>query len=166
MGRIKWGRTHGLITWGESSIWTGHRAVISFILHKSIFIHFLHHGTRFYYSYITSDDRKKYIDDDGGVVFPKQKVRNIYNEKYQKTYSNLYYVLKYDYIKDKRISRTYSGRKQRSIGYVCLKISRYCDAKGSSHLRLYINDTIINAAPRIGENLTNWNCIESSHTEE
>ena len=32
----------------EGSIWTGHRAVISFILQKSIFPHFLHNGTRYY----------------------------------------------------------------------------------------------------------------------
>ena len=31
----------------EGSIWTGHRAVLSFILHKSIFLHFLHNGTGF-----------------------------------------------------------------------------------------------------------------------
>ena len=34
------------------SIWTGHRAVLSFILHKSIFPHFVHNGTRFYDKYI------------------------------------------------------------------------------------------------------------------
>ena len=28
----------------EGSIWTGHRTVLSFILHKSIFIHFVHYG--------------------------------------------------------------------------------------------------------------------------
>ena len=31
----------------EGSIWTGHRAVLSFILHKSIFLHFLHDGKYF-----------------------------------------------------------------------------------------------------------------------
>ena len=56
----------------EGSIWTGHRSVISFIRHKSIFLYFVHHGTRFYDKYITSDDRKKYIDDDGSGVFPKK----------------------------------------------------------------------------------------------
>ena len=59
----------------EGSIWNGHRAVLSFILQKSIFLHFVHHGTRFYDKYITSYDRKKYMDDDGSGVFPKQKVR-------------------------------------------------------------------------------------------
>ena len=49
----------------DGSIWAGHRAVLYFILHKSIFIHFVHNGTIFYDKYITSDDRKKYIDDDG-----------------------------------------------------------------------------------------------------
>ena len=32
----------------EGSIWTGHRYILSFILHKSIFLHFVHNGTRFY----------------------------------------------------------------------------------------------------------------------
>ena len=68
----------------NGSIWTGHRYVLSFILHKSIFLHFVHHGTRFYDKYITSDDRKKYMDDYGSGVLPKQKVRKLYNTKYQK----------------------------------------------------------------------------------
>ena len=72
----------------EGSIWTGRRSVISFILQKSIFIHFVHHGTIFYEKYITSDDRKKCLDNDESGVFPKQKVGNICNEKHQKTYSN------------------------------------------------------------------------------
>ena len=44
-------------------IWTGHRSVLSFILHKSTFIHFVHHGTKFYDRYINSDDRDKKVDD-------------------------------------------------------------------------------------------------------
>ena len=31
----------------EGSIWADHRTVLLFILHKSIFLHFAHHGTRF-----------------------------------------------------------------------------------------------------------------------
>ena len=75
-------------------IWTGHRSVLYFILHRSIFLYFVHNGTRFYDKYITSDNGKKDIDDNGSGVFPKQKVINLYNAKYQKTYSNLYYVVK------------------------------------------------------------------------
>ena len=56
----------------EGYIWTGHRAVLSFILHKSIFLHFVHNGKIFYGKYISSDNKKKYIDDDGSGVFPKQ----------------------------------------------------------------------------------------------
>ena len=37
---------------------------------------------------ITSDDGKKYIDDDGSAFFSKNKVRKRYNEKYQNTYAN------------------------------------------------------------------------------
>ena len=43
----------------EGSIWTGHRAVLSFILHKSILIHFVHNGTRLYDKYIPSEDKKE-----------------------------------------------------------------------------------------------------------
>ena len=42
----------------EGSIWTGYRAVLYFILHKSIFINFVHYGTRFYDKYITLDHGK------------------------------------------------------------------------------------------------------------
>ena len=48
----------------EGSILTRHRAVLSFILHKSTFLHFVHHGTHFYEKYINNDDRKKCVDDD------------------------------------------------------------------------------------------------------
>ena len=102
----------------EDSICTDNRAVLSFILHKSIFLHFVHNGARFYEKYISSKNKKIYIDDDGSRVFPKQEVRKKYNSKYQLTYSNQYYVIKNDYIKDTRISRTYSGRKLKATGYV------------------------------------------------
>ena len=38
----------------EGSIWTGRRALLSFITHISIFLHFVHNGTRFYDKYISS----------------------------------------------------------------------------------------------------------------
>ena len=78
----------------QGYIWIGYKSVISFIFRKSIFPHFVHHGTSFYDKYITSDDKKKYMDDDGSGIFPKQKVVKIYNAKYQNIYYNLYYVLK------------------------------------------------------------------------
>ena len=69
------------------------------LFQKSMFLHFVHHGTIFYDKYITYDDKKKYIDDNGSRIFSKQNIRNIYNAKYQKTYSNRYYVIKSNYIK-------------------------------------------------------------------
>ena len=42
----------------EGSILTGRRAVLSFILQKSIFFNFVHYGTRFYDKYITLDHGK------------------------------------------------------------------------------------------------------------
>ena len=78
----------------EGSIWTGHRAVLSFILHKSIFLHFVHNCTRFYDKCISSKNWLKYIDDDGSGVLHKLLVRKKYNSIHQITYSNHYYVLK------------------------------------------------------------------------
>ena len=107
----------------EGSIWTVPRAVLSFILYKSIFTHFAHYRTIFYDKYITSDNKNKYIDDDGSHVFPKQKVRKLLNTKYQKIYSNRYYVLKSDFIKYIIICQNYSRRKRMATGFVYLKVS-------------------------------------------
>ena len=63
----------------EGSIWTGHSDVLYFILHKSLFLHFVHNGKIFYDKYITSDAKNKYIDDDGSDFFSKQEVRKLYN---------------------------------------------------------------------------------------
>ena len=68
----------------EDSLWTGHRAVISFILHKSIFLHFVQNGTKFYEKYISTKNRLKYIDDYGSGVIPKILVINWYNARYKK----------------------------------------------------------------------------------
>ena len=106
---------------------------------------------------------KKCMDDDGSGIFPKQYVINLYNTKYQKTYYNRYYVLKNDHKKYTRIRQTYSGRKRRATGFVYLQSSPYHDDEGSSHIRSCLHDEIINAAPRIGGKLTNWNCIYSFH---
>ena len=47
-----------LIFFHEGSIWTIQRAFIPFILHKTIFIHFVHHGTKFYDRCIKAYDTK------------------------------------------------------------------------------------------------------------
>ena len=67
----------------------------------------------------------KYIDDDGSGVLPKLLVRKKYNSRYQKNYSNHYYVQKNVYIKDTRMRRTYSGRKRKATGYVLITGSPY-----------------------------------------
>ena len=45
----------------EGYIWTGNIAVLYFILHKSIFLHFVHHSTKFYDRYIDYYDRKNIL---------------------------------------------------------------------------------------------------------
>ena len=43
----------------EGSIWNGYRDVLSFILHKSALLHFVHHGTKFYNICIKYEYRNK-----------------------------------------------------------------------------------------------------------
>ena len=136
----------------EGSIWTGHKDVLSFILHKSICLHFVHNGTRFYEKYISSKNGIKYFDDDGSGFIPKQLVRKKYNSRYQKTDSNQYYVLKNDYINDTRMRRTYSGRKRKATGYVLITGSPYRNAEGSPQPISCLHYAIINSSPKIGGN--------------
>ena len=55
----------------EGTLWSGYRAVISFILTKQIFLHFFRHGDWFYNRYKHTTYRLKYLDDDGYGVKPK-----------------------------------------------------------------------------------------------
>ena len=55
------------------SMWTGHRAVISFILHKSIFLHLVHNGARFYEKYISFKNIYIYISMMTEVEFYPNK---------------------------------------------------------------------------------------------
>ena len=56
----------------EDSIWTGHRNVLSFILHKSIFLHFVHNSARFYEKYISSKNKKNILMMTGVKFSPKK----------------------------------------------------------------------------------------------
>ena len=125
----------------------------------------MHNGTKFYDKYISTKNRIKCIDDDGSGFLPKQMVRKKYNARNQNTYSNRNFVLQNDYIKDRIIHRTYSGRKRKATGYVLITGSTYRDAEGSPHHRSCLHDAIINAAPRIGGKLTNKNYIDNVHLE-
>ena len=69
---------HGKMVFGpfenvfhEGTLWSGYRAVISFILTKQIFLHLFRHGNQFYDRYLNLVDKKKYIDDDGSGEKPK-----------------------------------------------------------------------------------------------
>ena len=98
-------------------------------------------------------------------VLPKILARKWNNTRYHKAYSNRDYVFKNDYIKDRIIERTYSGRKRKATGYVLITFSPYRDAEGSPHHRSCLHDAIINAAPRIGGKLTNQTYIDNVHLE-
>ena len=91
----------------EGYPWNGTWVVLSFVLYKKIFLHFLHHGTNFYDKYINTDDRKQYIDDDGSGVFPKHKDRKLYNAKYQESSIIKRHVVSEPHIKDTIISMVY-----------------------------------------------------------
>ena len=58
----------------EGSIWTGNRAVLLFILHKSIFIHFVNNGTRFYDKYISSKNKKNILMMTGVEFSPNKRL--------------------------------------------------------------------------------------------
>ena len=105
----------------EESIWTVPRALLYFTLNKSTFLHFMRHGTKVYEKYINNDDRKKYIDDNGSGIFPKQNVRKLYNEKYHYTYGNRNYVVSAPYIRHTRIQRVYPGRKLKATCFIYLQ---------------------------------------------
>ena len=66
----------------ELSIWNRPRSVLSFILHKSIFLHFVHHGKKIYEKYINTDDRTNILMMMGVVFFQNKRleifiIRNI-----------------------------------------------------------------------------------------
>ena len=121
-----------------------------FILHKSIFLHFVYHGTKFYQKCIKCNYKKKYIYDDGSSIFQKQEVRKIYNAKYQATYCNQNYVLDRNYIKDTIMRSVHSDRKLIAIYFVYIKCSPYRDAEGPLYLISCLHDAIINDVSRIG----------------
>ena len=63
--------SHGMFVMGsfdnknyEICFWTWHGVLLSFIVHKSIFNHFVHHGTKFYIRYIKYFTRTSLLDDD------------------------------------------------------------------------------------------------------
>ena len=76
----------------EGSLWNGHRAIISFILHKSIFLHFVHNGTKVYDKYISTKNRLNYFDDNGSGVLPKIIAKKWFNTKDHRSYSHREYV--------------------------------------------------------------------------
>ena len=78
----------------EGSLWTGHRAVISFILHKSIFQHFVQCGTKFYEKYMSSKNQLKYFDDNGSGLLPKIVAKKWKNLKDHRSYSHREYLKK------------------------------------------------------------------------
>ena len=60
----------------ELSIWNRPRSVLSFILHKSIFLHFVHYGTNFYEKYINTDDRTNILMMMGVVFFQNRRIKS------------------------------------------------------------------------------------------
>ena len=58
----------------KGSIWPGPRAVLYFIIKNSIFIHFVHHCTKFYDKYINTDDRKSILMMMGVVFFQNKRL--------------------------------------------------------------------------------------------
>ena len=58
----------------KGSIRTGHGDVLSFILHKSIFLHFVHNDIRFYDKYISSENKKMILMMKGVEFSPNNRL--------------------------------------------------------------------------------------------
>ena len=78
---------------------------------------------------MSSKNQLKYFDDNGSGILPKIVAKKWKKNSDRRSYSHRKYVLKNDYIKDRRIRRTCSGRKQKTAGYVLLTGSPYRDAE-------------------------------------
>ena len=61
-------------TLDEGSIWTGHRAILLFIFHKLVFIHFVYNGTRFYEKHISSKNKKCKLIMTGVEFSPNKRL--------------------------------------------------------------------------------------------
>ena len=125
----------------------------------------MHNGTKFYEKYMSSQNQHTYFDDNGSGLLPKIFAKKWKNLNDHRTYSHREYFLQNVIIKDRRITQAYSGKKRKGTGYVLLTGSKYRDAEVSSHHRSCLHDAIINAAPRVGEKLTNQNYIDNVHLE-
>ena len=71
---------------------------------------------------------------------------------YPESHGNKSYYITKDHLKDMGKHWKYSGRKRKATGFAYLEGSPYCDAEGSSNLRPFNHDSVINDDSIIGEN--------------
>ena len=127
----------------EVTLWSGYRAVISFVLTKQIFLHFYRHGNQFYDRYLNSVDKKKYIDDDGSGE--KQKL------EFERR------LLKYScwdpihtmFDRDRKEARQIFGKKRKATRCIFLPRTGLREAEGNLKMRSCLQDDVINFSPRI-----------------
>ena len=125
----------------EGTLWSGYRAVISFILTKQIFLHFFRHGDRFY---INKIGKKEYLDDDGSGVKPKHSLQKItrcisFGDPLHELWD-----------RDRKTARDKFGKKRKSTGFF-LPGSEFHEAEGHLSMRSCLQDAVINSAPMIGK---------------
>ena len=89
----------------------------------------------------------KYLDDDGTGVKPKHFLQR-----------KIRYTSGGDQIQemwdiDRKIARDNFGRKRKSIGFIYLPGSKFCEAEGHLSMRSCLQDAVINSAPRIGKQI-------------
>ena len=101
------------ICFHEGNLWIVHRAVISFIITKQIFLHFYRHGDRFYSWYINKTDKRKYLDDNITGVKPKYFLQE--GMRYSPGYDPIQKI----WGRDRKIARKI-GIKRKSTKYMYL----------------------------------------------
>ena len=129
----------------EGTLWSGYRAVISFILAKQIFQHLFRHGNQFYDRYLNSVDKKKSIHDDGSGEKPKLEFQRRFL-KYSRCDP-----IRAMFDRDRKEARQDLGKKRKATGCIFLPGSGFREAEGNLKMRSCLQDTVINSALIIGK---------------
>ena len=133
----------------EGTLWSGYRAIISFILIKQIFINFFRHGDRFYNRYINTTDILKYLDDDGSGVKPKHLLQM------RMRYTSGGDIIQEMWNRDRKIARENFGRKRKPAEFIFLPGEKCREAEGHLSMGPCLKYAVINSAPRIGKYINN-----------
>ena len=88
--------------------------------------------------------RKRYLDDDDTGFNPKILQIGM-------RYTPSYYPIQQMWDRDRKIARDNFGKKRKLTGFIYLPGSKFREAEGHLMMRSFLQDAVINCAPRIGK---------------